>query len=166
MATPSITRIADLVAQARTRVRAVDPDRVEALLAAREAVVVDVREAEELDDHGLIAGAVHAPRGLLEFHADPTSPSHRPQLDPSVTTIVYSGTGTRSALAAAALEDLGYADVAHLAGGITAWKRAGKPVAGLARWHALVREGERRRSAPEPRGIVTEHATDTTGAPR
>lgn len=144
MATPSTTRIADLVARARTRVRTVDPDRLEALLAAGEATVVDVREPEELDDHGLIAGAVHAPRGLLEFHADPTSPAHRPPFDPSAATIVYSGTGARSALAAATLEELGYLDVAHLQGGITAWKRAGKPVAGLARWHALVREGERR----------------------
>jgi rhodanese-related sulfurtransferase len=144
MATTSTTGIAELVAGARARVRAVDPDRLEALLAAREAVVVDVREPQELDEHGLIAGALHAPRGLLEFHADPASPAHRPPFDPSVPTIVYSGTGARSALAAAALVDLGYLDAAHLEGGITAWKRAGKPVAGLARWHTLLREAERR----------------------
>lgn len=75
------------------------------------------------------------PRGLLEFWADPASPTHRPQFDPTRPTILYCAAGSRSALAAEALQGLGYSDVAHLDGGIQAWKRAGLPVAGLKSWH-------------------------------
>lgn len=129
------TTISELVTTARTRIRNLTPAEVEAHVIAGEAVVVDLREPEELDEHGLIAGAYHVPRGLLEFWADPASPMHRPHLDPERTTILYCAAGSRSALAVETLQALGYRDVAHLEGGIQAWKQAGLPVAGLASWH-------------------------------
>ena len=91
-------------------------------------VLVDVREPGELAEQGAIAGAVHAPRGMLEFYADPSSPYHRSELDPSARTILYCASGGRSALACDLLAQLGYADVAHLDGGLNAWKAAGRPV--------------------------------------
>jgi rhodanese-related sulfurtransferase len=126
-----------MVDSATSRIRNLMPIEVEAHLLAQDAVLVDVREPEELEEHGRIVGAVHAPRGLLEFWADPASPLHRPELDPASRTIVYCDAGSRSALAVETLETLGYRDVAHLDGGIAAWKRAGLPVAGLASWHRL-----------------------------
>lgn len=125
------TTSATMVTEARSRIRNLTPAQVEAHLLARDAVLIDIREPEELDDQGLIAGAVHAPRGLLEFWADPTSPAHRPDFDPARRTILYCTAGSRSALATDTLQRLGYVDVAHLEGGIQAWKQAGLPVAGL-----------------------------------
>lgn len=130
-----MTTTAQMVATARGRVRHLTPAEVEANLFGQEAILVDVREPEELDEHGLIAGAVHAPRGLLEFWADPDSPSHRREFDPNRRTILYCAAGSRSALAADMLQQLGYVDVAHLDGGLTAWKDAGLPVVGLHPWH-------------------------------
>lgn len=129
------TTVQSLVHDARSRTRALSPAQVEAHLLGGDAVLIDLREPEELDDHGLIAGAFHVPRGLLEFWADPDSPTHRPMLDPERTTILYCSAGGRSALAAAALLDLGYRDVAHLDGGLEAWRQAGLPIAGLMSWH-------------------------------
>lgn len=119
--------------------RHLSPAQVEAHLLARDATLVDIRESEERDEHGWIAGSIHVPRGLLESRADPASPLHRPELDPQRLTIVYGDVGDRSALAVGTLASLGYLDVAELDGGIVAWKQADAPVAGLAPWHHLGR---------------------------
>ncbi|WP_052667391.1 rhodanese-like domain-containing protein [Nitriliruptor alkaliphilus] len=125
------TTAAAMVAGADARVRSLTPYQVEAHLLAQDCVLVDLREPDELDDEGLIAGAFHVPRGQLEFRADPASPEHRPPLHPDQRTILYCTEGHRSALGTDTLHRLGYRDVAHLAGGLEAWKRAGRPVAGL-----------------------------------
>jgi rhodanese-related sulfurtransferase len=121
------TTAAELVAEAKANVENLTPDQVSAQ-ATGDAVVVDLREPAELDNDGMIAGAIHAPRGMLEFWADPSSPYHRAELDPTRRTILYCASGGRSALAAGVLARLGYTDVAHLDGGIKAWKQAGYPV--------------------------------------
>ena len=104
---------------------------VEAKEAANEldsgAVLVDVREPEEWQ-HGHINGSVQAPRGLLEFFADPTSPRHKDQLDPSGRVIVLCASGARASLAALTLKTMGYQDVAILDGGLKGWTEAGLPV--------------------------------------
>jgi rhodanese-related sulfurtransferase len=91
-----------------------------------EALLVDVRETVEREREGFIPGSVHAPRGLLEFHADPESPTFNNELQPDRRLILYCGTGGRSALAAKTLLDMGYSDVASLAGGYAAWRAAQK----------------------------------------
>jgi len=90
-------------------------------------VLLDVREPVEWEHH--IEGSVQVPRGLLEFAADPTSPRHKPELDPARRVIVYCRSGVRAVLAGVTLKNLGYADVANLDGGITAWTEAGLPIA-------------------------------------
>lgn len=89
-----------------------------------DVVLVDVRETVERDREGLIPGSIHVPRGLLEFQADPESPVHVSEMQPERRLIVYCGTGGRSALAAKTLLDMGFADVASLAGGYEAWRAA------------------------------------------
>lgn len=89
-----------------------------------ETVLVDVRETVERETEGLIPGSVHAPRGLLEFLADPESPTYNVALDPERRIILYCGTGGRSALAAKTMLDMGYLEVASLAGGYAAWRSA------------------------------------------
>lgn len=125
------TTAGQLVQQAKARIRSLTPDQVDLHRLDPRTVLVDIREPEELDEQGLIAGAYHIPRGLLEFCADPASPMHRPELDPERLTILYCAAGARSALAARTLGELGYRQAAHLDGGIQAWKQAGLPVVGL-----------------------------------
>ena len=119
---------AQLVAEAKQRVENLTPEQVSAELAQGDAVLVDLRESEEREQNGAIADAVHAPRGMLEFYADPTSPYHRQGFDPNRRMILHCASGGRSALAADTLRQLGYSNVAHIDGGITAWKAAGQPV--------------------------------------
>ncbi len=91
------------------------------------AVIVDVRESEEWQ-HGHINSSVPAPRGLLEFFADPASPQHKDRLDPSGRVIVVCASGARASLAALTLKAMGYQDVAILDGGLKGWTDAGLPV--------------------------------------
>ncbi|MCC6791331.1 MAG: rhodanese-like domain-containing protein [Thermomicrobiales bacterium] len=118
---------AQLVAEAKANVENLTPEQVEREIKAG-AVLVDIREPGELTENGKIPGAVHAARGMLEFWADPTSNYHRPEFDPAKRVILSCASGGRSALAAGTLRQLGYDNVAHLDGGINAWKAAGKAV--------------------------------------
>ncbi|MGH1478430.1 MAG: rhodanese-like domain-containing protein [Geminicoccales bacterium] len=86
------------------------------------ALLLDVRETVEREQDGHIPDSIHLPRGLLEFHADPESPVYNEALASDRPMILYCGTGGRSALAAKTLHDMGYANVASLAGGYEAWR--------------------------------------------
>jgi len=119
---------AELVAEAKGRVENLSVEQVAAEIASGDAVLVDLREPEELTASGKIPGSVHVPRGMLEFRADPTSAYHQEPFDPSRRVILHCASGGRSALAAATLRDMGYSSVAHLDGGIAAWKEAGQPI--------------------------------------
>jgi rhodanese-related sulfurtransferase len=91
--------------------------------------LVDVREVRELERDGIIPGAVHAPRGMLEFWVDPESPYYRDVFGGGKEFVFFCAGGWRSALAAKAVQDMGLEPVAHIAGGFTAWKAAGAPTA-------------------------------------
>ena len=75
------TTAAAMVADARNSIDNLAVDQVAAELATGQSLLVDIRETDELAATGKITGAVHAPRGMLEFYADPTSPYHRPEFD-------------------------------------------------------------------------------------
>jgi rhodanese-related sulfurtransferase len=120
--------VAEMVRAARERVETLTPAQVAAELDTPDTVLVDVREPGEQLTDGTIPGALSAPRGMLEFHADPTGPYHLAALTPDRRVILHCKSGARSALAAATLIDLGYSNVAHLDGGILAWREAGRPV--------------------------------------
>ncbi len=119
---------AQLVQEAKQRVENLSAEQVAAELERGDALLVDLREPHELEQ-GVIPGAVHAPRGMLEFWADLTSPYHRPEFDPGRRVILYCASGGRSALAAVTLQQMGYINVAHLDGGIRTWVEAGRPMA-------------------------------------
>lgn len=122
---------AGMVADAKQRIENLSVDEVSRELDASNVVLVDIREAEELTSTGVIPGAVHAPRGMIEFYADATSPYYRPEFETDRRVILYCASGGRSALAADALQQLGYERVAHLEGGIKAWQAAGLPVSSV-----------------------------------
>lgn len=91
-------------------------------------LLVDIREIQERVDLGTIPGAKHAPRGMLEFWADPASPYYRDWFTEDKRIVVFCAGGGRSAFAAQALKDMGFSDVAHLEPGFNGWAKAGKPV--------------------------------------
>ena len=113
-----------MLAEANAAIETVSVQDLPYHLEEGQAVMVDVRETVERERDGVIPGALHVPRGLLEFHADPESPVYKSDLTPDTRIILYCGTGGRSALAAKTLQDMGYADVASLAGGYQAWRLA------------------------------------------
>lgn len=113
----------DFVREAKTRIREVSA--AEAMRLRQEqpgTVLVDCREPNEFA-LGHIPGAVFIPRGVLEQNIERAVPRDR-------TVIIYCASGNRSALAADVLQQMGYADVASLAGGIRGWVDAGGEIAG------------------------------------
>lgn len=115
-----------LLAQAEAAVPRIAP--AEAAARARAgALVVDVREAPELEA-GMVAGALHVPRGMIEFCADPASDFYLPAFRFERPVILYCGIGERSALAGFTLRAMGYAETYNLVS-FDAWLRAGLPVA-------------------------------------
>ena len=112
----------DFLAEANAMIETISVHDLDYALEDSETVLVDVRETVERDRQGAIPGSVHAPRGLLEFQADPDSPAYNAALNPESRLILYCGTGGRSALAAKTLLDMGFEMVASLAGGYDAWQ--------------------------------------------
>ena len=115
----------DLVKEAKQQIENLTPGQVKEELSKGNATLIDIRESEELKENGRIPGSVHAPRGMLEFYADASLPYHRPEFDKTKKIILHCASGGRSALAAATLKQMGYENVAHLDGGIKAWKEVG-----------------------------------------
>ena len=117
------TSVKQLLEAANTAVPRVSAAEAKELIASG-ALVVDVRDAPELEASGKVAGAVHVSRGMLEFRADPDSPYHDKNFSRERTVIVYCASGGRSALSGKALKDLGYGKVYNL-GAFKDWVQAG-----------------------------------------
>jgi len=112
----------EMLAEANAEIETMSVQDLVYYLDDPDVVLLDVREIDELEREGIIPGSLHVSRGLLEFQADPESPSYNSNLKPDGRIILYCGTGGRSALAAKTLRDMGYTDVASLAGGYAAWR--------------------------------------------
>ena len=119
----------ELAEAADEEVESVTIDDLDAELADENTVVVDVRDIREVWIEGSIPGVEHAPRGMIEFWADPDTKYHKDFFTPEHRYVLYCNEAGRSALAAKRLAEMGYDDVAHLEGGFTAWQEAGKEVA-------------------------------------
>ncbi len=124
-----MTTVREMVDDAKTRIENLSIEQVQAERKDGNATLIDVRDVRELWREGTIPGARHVPRGMLEFWADPKSEYHKDFMQPNARVILYCAGGLRSALAADALNRLGYKDVAHLESGFDEWKRHGGEVA-------------------------------------
>jgi rhodanese-related sulfurtransferase len=113
-----------MLAEANAVIESVSVQDLAYLLDDPDVVLVDIRETEERQIDGVIPGSIHAPRGLLEFKADPESSIYNSAFDTERRLILYCGTGGRSALAAKTLLDMGFENVSTLAGGYDAWRVA------------------------------------------
>lgn len=121
------TSLKKMLEAANAAVPKITPAEARTMMAKENTLVVDVRDAPEVEKSGKVAGAINVSRGMLEFRADPDSPYHDKNFDKSKTIIVYCASGGRSALSGKVLKDLGYPDVYNL-GSFKEWVESGGPV--------------------------------------
>jgi rhodanese-related sulfurtransferase len=114
------TSVKQLMEAANAAVSKITPAQARDMIGHGNTLVVDVRDAGEVEKTGKIVGATNVSRGMLEFRADPESPYHDKAFDRGRTVLVYCASGGRAALAGKTLQDLGYRDVRNL-GGFKDW---------------------------------------------
>ena len=118
-----------LLAEAERKTQGISPEAAQARLGDPNTVFVDIRDPRELEREGMIPGAFHAPRGMLEFWVDPESPYYKSVFTEDKTYVLYCAADWRGVLAAATLGEMGLPNVLHLEGGFDQWKKAGRPAA-------------------------------------
>jgi rhodanese-related sulfurtransferase len=118
--------VKDLVAAANEVVPRISVDEAKQKIEAG-ALVIDVREPAEVEQSGKVAGAVHIPRGMVEFRADGDTPYYDKNFAKDKAVILYCASGGRAALSGQALKEMGYPEVYNL-GGFTDWAEGGGAV--------------------------------------
>jgi len=118
-----------LVDEATSQIKTYTVEEVKSKLADPNVQLVDIRDIRELEREGIVPGAFHAPRGMIEFWVDPDSPYFKPVFGEKKEFIFFCAAGWRSALTTKTVQDMGLAPVADIDGGFTAWKTAGGAVA-------------------------------------
>ncbi|MBT3769210.1 MAG: rhodanese-like domain-containing protein [Acidiferrobacteraceae bacterium] len=116
-----------LCAEAEKEVETWSLDQVYSHLEDDDVVLVDIRDIRELWRDGAIPGAIHAPRGMLEFWVDPDSPYARDVFQSGKRFVFFCAGAMRSALAAQSVQAMGLSPVCHMAGGYAQWKKQGFP---------------------------------------
>ena len=118
------TSVKQMMEEANAAVPKITPTEARAMIAKGNTLVVDVREPAEVEASGKVAGAVHHPRGMLEFRADAETPYHDKNFSKEKTVILYCASGGRAALAGKVLKDMGYGQVFNM-GGFKDWAESG-----------------------------------------
>ncbi len=121
------TSVKQMMEAANAVVPKITPVEAREMMAKGNTLVVDVRDAPELEKSGKIASAVHHSRGMLEFRADPDSPYYDKNFAKDKRIIVYCASGGRSALAGKVLKDMGYTQVYNM-GAFKDWAESGGAV--------------------------------------
>jgi rhodanese-related sulfurtransferase len=119
--------VKEMIAAADGHVPRITHDQAREMVAKQGALIVDVRDSAELAAGGKVKGALHVPRGSLEFKADDTTSYHDKNFSRERPVILYCAAGSRAALAGKALKDMGYKHVFNL-GGFKDWAEAGGEV--------------------------------------
>lgn len=122
-----VLTIKEMLATAHAEVPRIDTGSAQTMIAEQGALLLDIRDAPELEKTGRAEGSHHIPRGMLEFRADPDSPFHDPELRRDRPVILHCASGGRAALAGKLLKDMGFQTVFNL-GGLKDWKEGGGPV--------------------------------------
>jgi rhodanese-related sulfurtransferase len=118
------TGVKQMMEAANAVVPRITPGQAQEIIAKGDTLVVDVRDAPELEKSGKVAGAVHVSRGMLEFRADSDSPYHDKSFTKDKTMILYCASGGRSALGGKVLKEMGYDRVYNL-GAFKDWVESG-----------------------------------------
>ncbi len=133
----AIKKIFGIVEEVKAHIENLSIEQLKAEMDDPDALVADIREIQERVDLGTIPGSKHAARGMLEFWADPQSPYYRDWFQQDRRIVLFCAGGGRSALAAKALMDMGFTNVAHLELGFSGWQEAGEEIedaAATSRW--------------------------------
>ena len=125
-----------LIAEALSNIETLNLEQANALLGDADTSFIDIRDIRELEREGMLPGALHAPRGMLEFWVDPESPYYKPLFGEGKRLVLYCASAWRSALATETLQRMGVPRVCHIAGGFTAWKAAQLPIVDKPAKHA------------------------------
>jgi rhodanese-related sulfurtransferase len=118
-----------MVDEAKSRITTISPEEAKGRLGRDDVVFIDLRDVRELEREGMVPGAFHCPRGMLEFWLDPDSPYHKDVFAADKEFIFYCNGAWRSALAADTAQQMGLERVVEMGGGFTEWKKKGFPVA-------------------------------------
>jgi len=122
----SIKSSKTLVDEALSSIQTLDALKVKELFKENKCTLIDIRDIRELWNEGHIDGAVHIPRGMLEFWLDPQSPYYKEEkFGEDKQKILFCAGGLRSALATKTLQDMGFKNVAHIQGGFQAMSQNG-----------------------------------------
>jgi rhodanese-related sulfurtransferase len=119
--------VKQMMEAANAAVPKITPEKAREMIAKGNTLMVDVRDAPEVQASGKAAGAVHVSRGMLEFRADPELPSHDKKFSKDKTVILYCASGGRAALAGKLLKDMGYGEVFNV-GSFKDWAESGGAV--------------------------------------
>jgi len=117
-----------LLGEAAKEINEVSIEEAIAMAGRDDVAIIDIRDVRELWREGRIPGSVHVPRGMLEFWIDPESPYHKPWFTEDKTFVFHCAGGLRSVLATHIAQRMGLKPVYNMAGGFSAWKKAGGPV--------------------------------------
>lgn len=120
--------VKQMVEEARGEIEEISAEDAISLLNDDNVVVVDIRDVRELYRDGKIPGALHAPRGMLEFWIDPESPYHKDIFAQDRKFVFHCASGWRSALATRMAKQMGLNPVAHIESGFGGWKKVGGPI--------------------------------------
>jgi rhodanese-related sulfurtransferase len=121
------TSVKQMMEAANAAVPRITPAQAKEMIAKENTLVVDVRDAPEVEKSGKVAGAIHVSRGMLEFRADPETPYHDKNFAKDKTVILYCASGGRSALGGKVLKDMGYPNVYNL-GAFKDWAESGEAI--------------------------------------
>ena len=119
---PITQPVSELIAAARLLINQISVHEAAELQRLEAAILIDLRDVRELQQQGTVPGAFHAPRGMLEFWADPDSPYHKPVFRTDKKLVLFCASGLRSALAVRTLQEMGIDNVLDMEGGFTEWK--------------------------------------------
>ena len=118
--------VKDMMQAANAVIERIDAAKAKQLMEEG-ALLLDIRDAPELERTGRAAGSHHIPRGMLEFRADPETPYHDPEMQKDRVIVLHCASGGRAALAGKLLKEMGYAEVYNL-GGLNDWRQGGGDV--------------------------------------
>ena len=126
----AIKNVFGMVEEVKKDLENLSLEELEAELASNneDLLLVDIREIQEYVDLGTIPSAVHAPRGMLEFWADPASPYYRDFFTEDKRVVLFCAGGGRSAFAAKSMKEMGYPNVAHVEAGFNGWQKSGREI--------------------------------------